>query len=108
MSSRTKFTRLGSIACLVVPLLLGACASRGTDFDPKLVDQLKPKVTQLDEAVRLLGSPNHVTKRPDGTKLVQWIHVSVTMGSSATKHVVVLFDQKDVMVQLVQQSQGKS
>ena len=108
MNSRSSFTRIGAIVCLVLPLVLGACARVGTDFDPKLVDQLKPRVTQLDEAIRLLGNPNNITKLADGTKLVQWIHVFSTMGSSATKHVAVIFDQKDVMVKVFQQSQGNT
>lgn len=108
MNPGKLLTRFGAAVCLAAPLLLGACASSGTNFDPKLVDQLKPKVTQLDEAIRLLGNPNSVTKRADGTKVVQWIYFSIVMGSSTSKHVVVVFDQKDVLVQVVQQSQGKS
>lgn len=109
MNVKHGFSRITLVASLVaIGVIVAACASRGTDFDPMLVDQLKPKVTRLDEAVQLLGSPNNIIRQPDGTKVVQWMHVSVTIGSSATKSVIVSFDQKDVMVQVVQQSQGKN
>ena len=105
---KNSIIRVGAIACLALSLLLSACASRGTDFDPQLVDQLKPKVTKLEEAIQLLGKPNMVSKQADGTKVAQWMHVSVKMGSSASKTVMVSFDKNDVMVKLLQQSQGNN
>ena len=91
-----------------VSLLVAGCASRGTDFDPKQVENLKPGITTLAEATRLLGAPNSVTIRADRSKLVQWIYLTATMGSMTKKHVVVLFDTNDVLVRVDSQTQGRT
>lgn len=97
-----------AIMCLVSAVVLGACAVVGTNFDPKLVDQLKPYVTTRDEAERLLGKPNDIARYPNGTVLLQWSYFAAIGGINSHKHAAVLFDADGVMIRTVLQRQGQS
>lgn len=51
----------------VTTLLLAACATQGEHVDQNKLGQLKPGQTTIADAENLLGKPQSVTRRPDGT-----------------------------------------
>lgn len=58
-------------------LMLAACVSMGTNYDPAAVNRLvgmtKAEVTQL------LGQPNQVIRNSDASKRLIWVHSTGSM-----------------------------
>ncbi|MFC4526375.1 hypothetical protein ISN76_13115 [Dyella halodurans] len=57
-------------AVLVATALLAGCVSAGTKVDPNVVNAFQPGVTTIDQAEAKLGTPNAVTKLPDGSTII--------------------------------------
>lgn len=78
----------GMVVCAA---LVGGCVTTDTKAGPQLVSTLKPGVTTIEDAERLLGQPNDVAKLPDGTTLVQYIYVCAKASGSSFIPVVGAF-----------------
>lgn len=80
------------IGFAALALLLSACVSVGTGFDPSLAAKLTPGASTLDDAVRLFGKPTGITQHPDGTRSASWIYTSHGPGTNIVKTMAVHFD----------------
>jgi len=58
-------------------LLLTACATQGQHLDQSRLSSLKPGVTTIADAEALLGKPQSVTRRPNGTTILGYGFSSV-------------------------------
>lgn len=63
---------------LAAALMLAACVSMGTNYDPAAVDRLRVGMTKA-EVVQLLGQPNQVITNSDGTERLIWVHSTGSM-----------------------------
>lgn len=59
-------------------LMLTACVSMGTNFDPAAVERLRVGMTKA-EVIRMLGQPNQVVANSDGTERLIWVHSTGSM-----------------------------
>lgn len=59
-------------------LMLTACVSMGTNYDPAAVNRLRVGMTKA-EVVQLLGQPNQVVRNSDGSERLIWVHSTGSM-----------------------------
>ena len=59
-------------------LMLAACVSMGTNYDPAAVDRLRVGMTK-GEVIQLLGQPNQVVTNSDGSERLIWVHSTGSM-----------------------------
>lgn len=95
---------LRKFAVISTTLVLAACMTIGTKFDVAKVDQLKPGVSMISDAVQLLGPPNAESSMHDNSKLLQWQYVRGTMVGGSSAHVAILFDASGTMVRVTHKS----
>jgi hypothetical protein len=70
----------GRFALLAVTaLFLSACASQGTHMDTSKLEQMKPGVSTIADARTLLGEPQTVTRKDDGTTVLAYSFSSSKM-----------------------------
>jgi outer membrane protein assembly factor BamE (lipoprotein component of BamABCDE complex) len=81
--------RLFAVAVVVVSL--AGCVSAGTKVDPNVVSSFQPGVTTLDQAEAKLGTPNSVTKLPDGTTVIGYAFTHAQASGSSYIPVVGAF-----------------
>lgn len=89
---------------LVLPMVLIACTTIGTTFDIERADQLKPGVSTISDATRLLGPAKYETTRGDDSKILQWQYVRGTFVGGSGAHLAILFDASGTMVRVVHRS----
>ena len=75
----------GSVASLLVALLLTACASGGRAFHAERLAELQPGRTTLPEAVEILGEPEQVIAGDRGAVVAHWLHVRSSAWSGRTE-----------------------
>lgn len=92
---------------LLVATVVTACASAGNKFDASKVDQLRPGVSSVEDAVTLLGKPTAESNNVDGSKLLQWQYMSVMIASASSDHVAILFDRSGKMIRVTHKSQTR-
>lgn len=82
-------------------LVLAACASVGSNYDPNAVSQLRPGMPK-DEVIRLLGKPNTLTTMPNGQTALGWVHSTASVFSASARSVSLLFDANGRLLQTYQ------
>ncbi|UPG84526.1 hypothetical protein L2Y94_14420 [Luteibacter aegosomatis] len=65
------------LTALLATVLLSACATQGQHMDTMKLGELKPGVSTIDDAERLLGQPQSVSRHPDGTTTLGYSFSSV-------------------------------
>lgn len=101
-----KFPKPSPFLTLWVPIILTACASVGTNFDPVRADSLTPGMT-LDQVQKQLGKRNSEVIRPDGQRLETWIYSRGTAwGTGSSRSLSLLFDADGKFVRVVSRNQA--
>lgn len=95
-------TRFGLLALAA----LTACASAGTEFDPKVVDSLAPGMTVAQVDAKL-GKPNGEVFAADGRRVQTWMysHSNMLSGGSSARTLAILFDADGKMVRVASKGQ---
>jgi len=71
-------------------LLIAACASSGTNFDPGVASALRMGMDKA-EVIAALGKPNQVLTRADSTQTLIWSHASGSVFGMKSKAVALPF-----------------
>ncbi len=95
--------------------LLGGCSSNALStasavvslVDPAVLDQLKPGLSTVADAIKLLGNPAVQTAQADGNQLMQWKLAAPAAAAAAQTNLKaqtasVLFDKAGKMLSPVQ------
>lgn len=88
------------LALLAAVLLLPACVSVGGGFDIARVEQLKPGVSTVDDAIRVLGTPMAESTLPSGARILQWNAARAGIFGATASHAAILFDENGVMTRV--------
>lgn len=84
-----------------------ACASFGSKFDWKQIDELRPGMT-LAEVHAKIGNPTSVTKGASGQRIETWTYSAATMfGATDARRVSLLFDADGKLVREVNRTDAK-
>lgn len=90
---------------LATVFLVGGCVSMGPDYDPALVEQLKPGASRA-EVISQLGRPTTTVTLPDGRQQLMWTHSRGTMlGTATARSVMLMFDAEGRYLELASQAQ---
>lgn len=93
------------MSLVAAALALGACASIGPNYDPALVETLKPGMTKA-QVMALLGKPTTTSRVADGTQQLMWVHSRGTMfGTAQARSVTLGFDAADRYLGTVSQAE---
>lgn len=63
----------------LLALILAACATQGERMDTQKLGQLKPGISTITDAKNLLGEPQTVTRKDDGTTVLAYSFSSSKM-----------------------------
>lgn len=91
---------LRCLALLATVLVLPACVSVGGGFDIARVEQLKPGVSTVDDAIRVLGTPMAESTLPSGARILQWNAARAGIFGATASHAAILFDENGVMTRV--------
>lgn len=76
----SKYIIIGSL------LMLAGCVSVGTNYDVAAVDKLAVGMTKA-EVIGLLGKPNQIITKSDGTERLMWVHSTGSMFGATARSV---------------------
>lgn len=100
-----------TMTAAVLALLLGGCVSAGTKVDPNVVSAFQPGVITLQEAEAKLGTPNNVTRLPDGSTIITYAFTHAQASASSYIPIAGAFvghsDANTVTAVLTFDAQGK-
>lgn len=77
--------------------LTSACVSMGPNYDPALVQTLRPGMDRR-EVVALLGRPTSRVRLADGSQHLMWIHSKGSMFGATARAVTLIFGADDKYV----------
>jgi hypothetical protein len=77
-------------------MLLAAFLIGCTTLTAKNVDLLKPQVTTIEDAKKILGKPKSYSYMGNGETFIQWMDIS----SIGAEHVAILFDHDSKMIRV--------
>ena len=90
---------------LATVFLVGGCVSMGPDYDPALVEQLRPG-TPKAEVISQLGQPSTTVRFSDGRQQLMWTHSRGTMlGTASARSVMLMFDAEGRYLGLASEAQ---
>lgn len=94
----------------VAALMLGGCASMGTNYNEAVAASLQPGMAYAD-VVKAMGPPNSRSTMPNGQTVVLWLHSQANgfTGHSQARSVSYLFDADGRLVREINsgQTQGR-
>jgi hypothetical protein len=112
---RTSAAALVTACALGATALLGGCSSNALStasavvsmVDPAVLDQLKPGLSTVADAIKLLGNPAAQTAQADGNQLMQWklaapAAAAATQTNLKAQTASILFDKAGKMLSPVQ------
>ena len=82
---------IGPLLCLI---LLSACVSMGTNYDPNRVNALHAGMAE-SEVVALLGKPNAVATNANGQRVLVWMHSTGSMFGASARSLSLVFGSDD-------------
>ena len=88
------------VLAAVSAVAMAGCMTMGSQFDPALVDTLRPGESTMDDAIALLGTPTSTTVLGRGRTLVQWQYSQGRLVGATGAYVTVLFDAGGTMVRV--------
>jgi hypothetical protein len=91
-------------AALAGALMLAGCVSIGPNYDPALIDQIKPG-TPKAQVIAQLGRPTSVTKLGDGRQQLMWVYSRGSMGRANSRAAILMFDADGRYLETVSQSE---
>ena len=92
------FRAFSAAFCIPISIVVVGCASP-TTIGSK-ASQLRPGVTTMDEAIRLMGPPKSRSDMAASGVLLQWMEMTRGFASAKAAHVAVLFDASGKMVRI--------
>ncbi len=115
-SIRTSAAPLVTACALAASALLGGCSTSNalstasavvSMVDPAVLDQLKPGLSTVADAIKLLGNPAAQTAQADGNQLMQWKLAAPAAAAAAQTNLKaqtasILFDKAGKMLSPVQ------
>lgn len=94
-------------AAFAAALVLSGCASIGTNYNPAVLAQLTPGMTEA-EVIARMGTPNSRTVLYDGTTSLMWLHSSATaFGTGGAKSAAILLDRDGRFVRVITTTETK-
>lgn len=92
---------------MCVALLLSACVSVGTNYDPAVAMSLPIGMSEA-EVIQRLGQPNNITVLADGTRNLLWLHsTGNALGQARAKSVILHFDAQGRYTGVVSSTQTR-
>jgi hypothetical protein len=91
---------LCGLGLLLAVLILPACVSVGGGFEISRVDELKPGVSTVEDAIRVLGTPMSESTLPSGARILQWNSARAGIFGATATHAAILFDEQGVMTRV--------
>lgn len=98
--------RISGVA-LAAALALSGCASIGTNYNPAVLAQLTPGMTEA-EVISRMGPPNSRTELYGGSTQLMWLHSSATaFGTGGARSASVLIDRDGKFVSVISTTETK-
>ena len=83
--------RIIALALLVIIAPLpAACVTMGPNYDPALVESLRPGMDR-SEVIALLGRPTTTVTMADGSQHLMWVHSKGSMFGANARAVTLIF-----------------
>ena len=80
---------LPALLAVIAPLSAG-CVSMGPNYDPALIESLRPGMDR-NEVIGLLGRPTSKVTLADGTQHLMWVHSKGSMFGASARAVTLIF-----------------
>ena len=96
-----RLRRVGALALrasMVGLLLLGACGTKGRDFETTGLEALRPGEATIADVVAKVGPPQSTIRRPDGRTLLRWEVGFVNGPNMRVKSMAAMFDTNGRLV----------
>lgn len=89
------------VGALLASLALGGCAFFAKPAGMAAVDRFKPGITTVKQATAVLGRPQSIDSRPNGSTVLGWLHNAPQGTVPANQGVTIEFGADGKMVQIL-------
>jgi hypothetical protein len=91
---------LSKVGIVALCAALAACSTIGNKFDPAAVQELRPGVSTVQDAVAKLGPYVAESTQADNSRILRWLYAQGSMFGASAARVEILFDAEGRMVRV--------